>query len=333
MKPRLVDIARASGVSEATVSRVLNGRGGVQEATRQKVLAESRRLGRDPAPEADTRPLVGIMVPDLENPVFPAWVERIEAELFLRGASGIVATRVRTEEREAEAFDRFLRAGARGIIVVSGFHAVRPTGLDHYRAVLARGVPLCMVNGVRPDLDGTFLSTDDGEAVRLALTHLVDLGHRRIGLGVGDEHTWPVQQKVRAFHAVAGDLDLEASPVAYTDFTYAGGYQAARELVGQGCTGMILGSDVMAAGALEGVQSRRLTVPGDVSVVGYDDIPWAQLTTPPLTTLRQAIPEISRAAVRAVLEGGDGSRRAPRSEFAVRPQLVVRGSTGAALRR
>jgi DNA-binding LacI/PurR family transcriptional regulator len=187
-----------------------------------------------------------------------------------------------------------------------------------------------LVNGVREDLEAAFLSTDDEDAVRSVLTHLHELGHERVGLAVGDEHTWPVREKLRAFEEVTSSWGGGTRPVAFTDFSYAGGYEAARDLVGRGATAIVCGSDVMAAGALEGVRSQGLAVPRDVSVVGYDDVFWASLTDPPLTTVRQAVGSIARAAVRTALGGGEDSRRPARTEVVFRPQLVVRGSTAAA---
>ena len=97
VKARLIDIARTAGVSEATVSRVLNGRAGVNETTRRTVIDVARQLGRDVGPDVtQSGPLVGVLVPDLDNQVFASWVERIEAELFQRGASALVSVRART---------------------------------------------------------------------------------------------------------------------------------------------------------------------------------------------------------------------------------------------
>ncbi|WP_010534202.1 LacI family DNA-binding transcriptional regulator [Brachybacterium squillarum] len=328
---RLIDIAKAAGVSEATVSRVLNGRSGVNEATRRSVIETARLLGREVGTAATrTGPLVGVLVPDLDNQVFTSWAERIEAELFERGADCLVAMRARTAEREREILQRFLSIGVDGIIVVSGHHAQEGGPIDHYREVTDTGRPLVLVNGVRPDLGAAYLSTDDEHAVRATLQHLEDLGHRRIGLAVGDERTWPVREKVRVFEEASPDSDREERPVSYTDFSYAGGYEAARDLVARGATAIMCGSDVMAAGALEAVRAMGLAIPGDVSVVGYDDVFWSALTNPPLTTMRQAVPALARAAVRAALSGGEGSRRPSRTEVVVRPQLVVRGSTGSA---
>lgn len=328
---RLIDIARTAGVSEATVSRVLNGRSGVNEATRRSVLEVAQKMGRAVGPMATGGgPLVGVLVPDLENQVFTAWVERIEAELFELGASTLVALRARTVEREREILQRFQHLGVEAIIVISGHHAQQRAPLDHYREVTAAGIPLVLINGVRDDLDAAYLSTDDEHAVRVVLTHLQELGHQRVGLAVGDEHTWPVREKVRVFEAFTAQWQEGPQPIAFTDFSYAGGYEAARDLVGRGATAIICGSDVMAAGALEGVRSQGLNVPREISVVGYDDVFWASLTNPPLTTVRQAVGSIARAAVRAALGGGEDSRRPARTEVVVRPQLIMRGSTGAA---
>lgn len=328
---RLIDIARAAGVSEATVSRVLNGKPGVNEATRRSVLDVARDLGRGPDPGAvGSGPLVGVLVPDLDNQVFAAWVERIEAELFERGASALVAMRARTVEREREFLQRFLHCGVDAIIVVSGHHAQHRGPIDHYREITAGGTPLVLVNGVREELDAAFLSTDEEDAVRAVLTHFQELGHQRVGLAVGDEHTWPVREKVRVFETVTARWGQGKQPVAFTDFSYAGGYEAARDLVDRGATAILCGSDVMAAGALEGVRSHGLGVPRDISVAGYDDVSWASLTSPPLTTVRQAVGAIARAAVRTALGGGEESRRPARTEVVVRPQLIVRGSTAAA---
>lgn len=331
MRARLIDIAQQVGVSEATVSRVLNGRDGVNESTRAAVLGAARSLGRL-APHGaalSKERVIGVVVPDLENPVFAQWAERIEAHAFEAGASVIVGMRARTLEREREILDRLMLAGASGIIVVSGFHANDQGVPSFYADTVRSGLPLVLVNGVREGVDAAFISTDDAEAVAASLAHLTGLGHQRIGLAVGDEHTWPVRTKVAAFEHSG---PAEDRPIAYTDFSVAGGYEAAVELARLGASAILCGSDVMAIGALEGLRSLGLSVPGDVSVLGYDDIPQASMTVPPLTTVRQSIGPMARAAVRAALGGGEGSRRPMRTDLLVRPQLVVRGSTGIAPR-
>lgn len=333
-KARLREIADRAGVSESTVSRVLNGRAGIAERTQQLVREAARDLGGLSAAAGER--VVGVLVPDLENPIFATWVDRIEVELYQGGAATLVAARARTVAGERAAFARFVRAGATGVVVVSGFHARAEVPVDHYRDLQAEGVRLALINGVRDDLNASYFSTDDAAAIHLAVSHLQELGHRGIGLAVGDEHTFPVRGKVGAFQDLIAQSPSAARAIAYTDFSFTGGYEAARELIGQGNTAIVCGSDVMAAGVVAGARSLGLAVPRDVSVVGFDDIAWARLTAPPLTTVRQDVVQMARAVSRIMLApdapGGraGGSRRPERTESLVPPQLVVRGSTAAA---
>lgn len=323
-KVRLIDIARKAHVSEATVSRVLAGKPGVNTATRDKVLSVARLLGRTDGAIDDAAPLVGLVMPNVENPIFPLFLERLEAEAYAADLETLVSINARSEAQEAASMERLIRAGARGIVLVSGQHAHDETSIDHYIACAERGIKLCLINGVRPGLDASFISTDDSRAVFLALEHLRHLGHVRVGLAVGDEHSWPVRGKVAAFEE---HWPHEFGCVAYTDFSFAGGYQAALELYDQGCTAMVCGSDQMALGAIAAIRDLGLQVPADMSVVGYDDIPLAAHHTPALTTIRQPVPAIARTAIRSVSSATGESRQAPRAVFVVRPELVVRQTT------
>lgn len=325
MKARLIDIAAAAHVSEATVSRVLSGKGGVNPETRSKVLAIAQRLGRPADASARfSRPLIGVVLPNIDNPVFPQFLDKIEAEAFVSGLETLVAVNVRGVNQEAASMERLVHAGAQGIVVVSGQHALEGSNLEHYASLSRRGIRLSLINGVRDGLDASFISTDDSAAVKLALGHLKDLGHINVGLAVGDENSYPVREKVSAFER---EWPSKNRTIAFTDFSYAGGYQAARELADAGCTAIMCGSDQMAMGAIGALHDAGLDVPGDVSVVGYDDIPSARIHSPAITTLRQPIQLMSRAAVRSVQDAPAESRQAARSVFTVGPELVVRGST------
>ncbi|CAM3972867.1 LacI family DNA-binding transcriptional regulator [Helcobacillus massiliensis] len=329
MKARLIDIAAQAHVSEATVSRVLAGKPGVNSATREKVLQIARELGRySDAALQDSRPLIGVVLPVLDNPIFPMFADAVEQEAARADADVLIGAGARSPEDEERIFDRLVRAGSRGIIVVSGLHADSAHSHDHYRAAMERGVAFSLVNGELPDLQAAFITADDEFAISLALTHLRELGHERIGLAVGDEHTWPVRRKTAAFSAQTADCSGR-SPISYTDFSYAGGYQSASELLDKDCTAIICGSDVMAVGAVAAAADRGLSVPRDLSVVGYDDIPTARTHSPAITTIRQPVALMARTALRHVLASEGRTRRAPSSAFAARPELVVRASTAA----
>jgi DNA-binding LacI/PurR family transcriptional regulator len=183
-----------------------------------------------------------------------------------------------------------------------------------------------------------FVSVDDRVATRLAVSHLVELGHRRIGLAVGPRRYVPVIRKIAGFTAAIRELLGEGAAAAeggalveHSIFSVEGGQAAGNALLDRGCTGIVCGSDLMALGVIRAARERGLAVPRDVSVVGFDDSPLIAFTDPPLTTVRQPVTAMSAAAVRALLEEIAGNA-APSTEFVFQPDLVVRGSTASGLR-
>ena len=196
------------------------------------------------------------------------------------------------------------------------------------------GFDVCEVNGYQPNLPAPFVSCDDREAGELAVAHLVALGHRRIGLITGPGRFVPVQRKVAGFKAamkrLVGLADAELDELAELSlFGVEGGEVAAARLLDRGVTGLVCGSDLMALGAIRAARQRGLSVPTDLSVVGYDDSPLMAFTDPPLTTMRQPVTAMAVAAVRALVDEIHG-HAAPHSEYIFRPELVVRGSTAVA---
>jgi DNA-binding LacI/PurR family transcriptional regulator len=200
---------------------------------------------------------------------------------------------------------------------------------ERYRRLRKLGIPLVLVNGYMEGIDAAFVSDDDHTAMSLAVGHLTSLGHTRIGLAVGPDIYTPVVRKVEGFtHAVDAIGGVEAL-IEHALFTIQGGRAAALRLIDHGATALVCGSDLMALGALQACRSRRLAIPGDISVVGYDDSPLMAYTGPPLTTVRQAIPAMCNHAVR-VLRDELAGRPVSHQEYLFQPELIVRGSTGAA---
>jgi DNA-binding LacI/PurR family transcriptional regulator len=171
----------------------------------------------------------------------------------------------------------------------------------------------------------------------LAVTHLVSLGHTRVGLALGPKRFVPVQRKIEGFvKAMQDQLGLaahtvESELVQHSLYTLEGGQAAATALIERECTAIVCASDMMALGAIRAARQRGLDVPRDVSVVGFDDSPLIAFTDPPLTTIRKPVPAMGQAAVRTLLEEIGGTP-APHSEFVFMPELVVRGSTASAPR-
>ena len=331
-RARLADIAVQAGVSEATVSRVLNGRPGVADATRQAVMTALDVLGYE-RPERlrqHSAGLVGLIVPELDNPIFPAFAQVIESALAHHGYTPVLCTQTPGGVHEDDYTQMLLERGVAGIVFVSGLHADTSADPARYVALRKRGLPIVLVNGYLDGVDAPFVSNDDVTSMDLAVTHLVAQGHRRIGLALGPRRFVPVIRKITGFReAMRRHLGIEdvEGLVECSLFSVEGGAAAAERLVDAGCTAVICGSDLMALGAIRAVRGRGLQVPADVSVVGYDDSPLIAFTDPPLTTVRQSVQAMGSAAVRALLDEISGVNAA-RAEYVFRPELVVRGSTG-----
>lgn len=335
---RLADIAAQAGVSEATVSRVLNGKQGVSAATRESVLAALDVLGYERPVRLRQRSagLVGLITPELDNPIFPAFAQVIMQGLTRQGYTPVLATQTPGGSTEDELTEMLVDRGVAGIIFVSGLHADTTADSGRYERLRGQGVPFVLVNGFSPHVRAPSVSPDDRAAARLAVSHLAALGHERIGLAVGPERFVPVQRKIEGFATAARErLGLSAEEAAarvrHSLFTLEGGQAAADALLDLGCTGVVCASDLMALGAIRAVRQRGLEVPGGVSVIGFDDSPLIAYTDPPLTTVRQPVAAMGQAAVRALLEEVGGAP-APHSEFVFLPELVVRGSTASAPR-
>jgi DNA-binding LacI/PurR family transcriptional regulator len=337
VKARLADIAAHADVSEATVSRVLNGKPGVAESTRQAVLTALDVLGYDRPSRLRRKSagLVGLIVPELSNPIFPAFAQIIETALARNRFTPVLCTQTPGGVHEDEYVQMLLDRGVAGIIYVSGQHADTTTDAERYTKLRERGLPIVLVNGYHEGIDAPFISNDEVASMDLALSHLVALGHTRIGLAVGPDRYVPVIRKIQGFRAAMKsllDLDDVEDLIERTMFSLEGGDTAAARLIEKGCTAVVCGSDLMALGAVRAARRTGLEVPDDFSVVGYDDSPLIAFTDPPLTTVRQSVQAMSEAAVRALLDEIAGEP-APRAEYIFRPELVVRSSTGAARQR
>lgn len=326
---RLADLASQAGVSTATVSRVLNGKNSVAPETRQAVLAALDLLGYE-RPEKlreHSGGLIGLIVPELINPIFPLFAQHIENAMTMQGYTPLFGTQVAGGATEDTFVDIMLERRVSGLMFVSGLHADSTANIERYHRITALGVPYITMNGGHPELSVPDFSTDDESAVRQAVRHLVGHGHRRIGLATGPLRFWPAQAKTEAFRRVMEQVVQSEPPrSAHTLYTVEGGHAAAAQLVAQGCTAIVCASDIMALGAIRYARSAGMSVPADLSVIGFDDSPLIGFTNPPLTTLKQPVKAMCEAAVSTLLSMIKGS---PTSIGAMRfeSELIVREST------
>jgi LacI family transcriptional regulator, repressor for deo operon, udp, cdd, tsx, nupC, and nupG len=328
---RLTEVAQKVGVSEATVSRVLNGRPGVSDSTREAVLTALDVLGyeRPTQLRGDRARLIGLVLPELQNPIFPALAEVIGGALAQRGFTPVLCTRTAGGLSEADYVDMLLDQHASGVVFAGGHFAELAAPHDHYRLLHSRHIPAVLVNAAIDGLDFPCVATDDAAAAGQSFRHLASLGHERIGLVVGPGDHMPSRRKLAAFQEHAERSGFTVAPIEHALFSLEGGQAATTRMLRQGVTGVICGSDVLALGAIRAVRRAGLSVPGDVSVVGYDDSGWLNCTDPPLTTVRQPIESMGKAAV-ALLVNQMESVSVFSEELLFEPELVVRGSTGPA---
>ena len=329
MARRLAEVAKYAGVSEATVSRVLNQKPGVAKATQELVLTALDVLGyeRPTQLRGERARLVGLVLPELQNPIFPAFAEVVADTLAKRGFTPVLCTRTSAGISEADYVDMLLEHQVSGVIFSGGQYAQAAAGHEHYIRLRERGLPVVLVNAAYDDLGFPRISTDDRSAVEQAFTHLRSLGHERIGMVLGPADHVPSARKLAAFQALSAEHGTDRDLVDRCVFSMESGQAAGRRLMRRGATGLICASDVIALGVVRAARREGYEVPDDVSVIGFDDSALMSCTDPPLTTVRQPIEAMGRSAV-ATLMNQIGGAPVSTEELLFEPELVVRASTG-----
>lgn len=326
MTKRLAEVAARAGVSEATVSRVLNSKPGVSAATRETVLTALDVLGyeRPTKLRGERARLVGLVLPELSNPIFPALAEVVGALLSQNGLIPVLCTQINEPGAEAAYVDMLLeQQQVAGIIFAGGLYSQADADHAHYDRLARRKLPVVLINAGISRLPFPSVVCDDASAIEQSLEHLRSLGHQRIGLVLGPRDHEPSVRKLAAARAV---LDLPDELVGHSQFSLQSGQATAAALVARGATALVCASDPIALGAIRAVRRAGLRVPDDVSVIGYDDSAFMSSVEPPLTTVRQPIEAMGRAAVAALLAQIRGEDAAV-GELLFEPELVVRRST------
>ncbi|MCG0239824.1 MAG: LacI family transcriptional regulator [Firmicutes bacterium] len=333
-EPTIHDVARRAGVSVATVSRVLNGRGPVAEATRARVLAAVAELGY--RPNAVARSLVrrrsctvGVLVPDIANPFAAELVRGMEAEAAAHGYHIVLACSDLSIAQEVRYIGLFRERQVDGLIYTSG--TVTPE-LQQAFAELGRPVVLAAttVTGPGPALPAVLVDSYAG--ARLAMEHVLSLGHRRVACLIGSLQDpiagLPRWQGYRDAAAARG-VEIPPEYVVDAGFRLEAAYEATVRLLRlrPRPTAVVAASDLMAIGAMGAAADRGLRVPEDLTVVGFDNIRLAAVVRPALTTVAQPMHEIGARAVSRLLQVLAGEQPEPLVDW-IAPRLIVRGSSG-----
>jgi LacI family transcriptional regulator len=329
----LRDVARSAGVHPGTASRALNPRTRslVNEATATRVLDAARELGYRVNPIArslktNRSSSVGILIPDLTNPLFPPIVRGLEDRLRADGYSAMLANSDNDPEKEHQHFETMLDRHVEGFIMAT---AEREHPL--IEEAIATHVPIVLVNRtVESDVAFSVIGRDVAGA-QLAVEHLIELGHTRIAHIGGPERFSTGIARHEGFVEGMRKHGLEPDPqlVRFGDaFVEDEGRRVFRELVesGQEFTAVFAGNDLLALGCYDVMYEEGISCPQDVSVIGYNDMPFIDKLRPPLTTIRVPHYEIGVKAAELLLERIQDPEAVPRTVL-VDPELVVRGST------
>lgn len=331
-------VARLAGVHAATASRALN------ETTRARVAPETVARVLEAAQELDYRPnhaarslrtqrsqTIGVVIPDITNPLFPPIVRGIEDGLSTAGYFAFVANTDRDAQREHMVLRQMLARSVDGLVIATA-RRTYPL-LDE---VAFRSLPVVLVNRLTDDAKFPSVAADDRVGERLALSHLLALGHRRVAhiAGPGELSTGFGRKMgyVDGLNAANIPLD-EALVVDAANFSESEGYRCASQLLDRGryFSAILAGNDMLALGTLRALAERGMRCPEDCSVVGFNDMPFVDRVTPPLTTVRLPQYEAGHEAARLLLDRIHKPAANARMVL-LAPELVVRASTAIAPR-
>ena len=329
----LIDVANAADVHPSTASRALNEktRDKVSTATVARVLDAARRLGYQPNSMARGLKMsrtftVGMLIPDLTNPLFPPIVRGLEDRLREAGLTLVLANTDNDAGKERSLLEAMTSRRIDGLILAT---AEREYPL--LAEIVASGMPVVLINRTTDDGLAPSVIVDDHSGIGQAVRHLVRLGHRKIA-HVGGTQT--VSTGLGRYHSFVSWMQtegLEVDPrlvVFATWFQEEQGADAFSELFSKGAdfTAVVCGNDLIALGGYDVLRERGLKVPDDISIVGYNDMPYNDKFSPPLTSVRLPHYHIGSKAADILIEAIEHPGAHP-ADVRLRPELVVRAST------
>jgi LacI family transcriptional regulator len=331
--PTLRDVAREAGVHPATASRALNPttRSLVNSETASRVVRVAESLGYRPNPIARSLKTsrsgtVGLVIPDLTNPLFPPIVRGIEDVLGPAGYNAWLVNTDNDRDREQWQIDSLRSRQVEGLIIATA--RLKDPLLERLQA---EGVRMVLVNRRTSAADIASVTADDATGIATAVTHLVGLGHTRIAHLAGPQDTSTGVVRRRAFLQALRDHDLDDDPALVGDcasWTEDEGARALRELLDGGpqFTAVIAGNDLLALGCYDVFRERGISCPDELSVVGFNDMPYLDKLQPPLTSVRVPHYDVGAEAARLLIDGLLDPTRHARSVL-LPLTLVVRQST------
>jgi LacI family transcriptional regulator len=337
MQPKLTlqEVARRAGVDKSTASRALNPqtRSQVKAETAERVLRVAKAAGY--LPNGIARGLrikrsytVGILVPDITNPFFPPVLRGLDDVFSGSGYQTLIANTDDEDTREESAYHAFIERQVDGLVV--GVASFQDELLD---SAINSGIPVVLLNRQVGRSDVSAVCSDDENGISLAVEHLASLGHRSIAHVAGRMESSTGYARHRAFTYAMESLGLHADPdliVVSDRLTEEAGERATLELLRRttDMTAIVAATDMLALGCYDALEQSGLTCPDDISVVGHNDVRFADKVRPPLTTVRVPQYQLGTMAARALLDQMTDAQHSPQTVL-LQPQLIVRGSTAA----
>jgi DNA-binding LacI/PurR family transcriptional regulator len=332
--PTIREVAETAGVSTATVSRVFSGGARVRDDVSRRVRDAARRLNYQPNRVARnlrvrTTRAVGVIIPDIENPFYTSVIGGIEEVLQASDYTLLLANYNENPQRERTNVRTFQAEGVAGMIFAPG-----GAETTLYEELAAAGMALVAISRVPGKMKIDSVAVANREGSRTAVAHLVRQGHRRIALISGPSCISTAKERLLGYEAGLREHGIQPRRelIQFADFRQSGGYHAMRDLLDLKTppTAVFAGSNLMTLGALQAIHERQLHIPGDMAVVGFDDLPWAVSLNPPLTAVAQPAFEVGRTAARLLLDRLREPGR-PSRNVVLDTSLIVRSSCGAVL--
>jgi len=322
--PTIYDVAKAAGVAPSTVSRAFSRPGRVNAETAGRIHRIAAELGYRTNPMARALPtgrtsMLAVIVSDVTNPFFFEIIRGVEAAA---AEAGYVMLLVDTHESSSDEREAINRA----IPLVDAIVLANSRMSDNAIRMVSKQRPTVVLN--RPMTDVPSLVSDNACGMRRAVEHLGELGHQVLTYVAGPEASWADGMRWRSIREAACELDMRVRQIGPFSPTLAGGLAAAREFAESPTTGVVAYNDLMAIGLMRGLLQGGARIPGDVSVIGFDNIFGSDFCSPPLTTVAAPLHALGTVAARMVLQQLTTGARGPVRPAMLPAQLLVRGSTG-----
>jgi LacI family transcriptional regulator len=326
-------IAKLAGVSRSSVSRVLNSHPNVSPEMREQVQKVIAETGYQPSPIARSLSnrrsrIIGLVIPLairslFDDPFFPRLIQGISQGCNMHDYT-LSLFLFHSQEEEKELFDGISRSQFLDGVLVTATRS----GDTLIPRLLENQVPL-VVQGRHEDPRISYVDADNVTGAAMAITHLLGLGYQRVSTVTGPLDSTAAQDRKQGYLDALRERGqpVEEALIVGGDFTQAGGYEAMQRLLPRQPDAVFVASDTMAMGALQAIRGAGLTVPDDIALVGFDDLPQSTMVDPPLTTVRQPIRRMGALAVEMLVECLENEADSPR-HIVLPTELVIRGSCG-----